>query len=230
MFAHDIAQLSAWEQHLWAGFNIVPDGKLCEELYLSQVAVRPANTEAIEITLLKLMDVFDQLFIKHTGHSIYIREVSDEDYERINRFHCRDHASLLCLAKDLVRVFLERLDLPLLRELAHITKSEKLGSIKLLERLLTQYTSEENARFRCSIFVGVYELRIGDAHPAESKIEDALHLAQINTSLSYLKQGTQLLVNFANALRMIVLLLQTHWETTPPSADEAIHPSPPTNH
>ena len=203
---------------------------MCEELYLSQVAVRPADTEAIEITFFKLMYVFDRLFIKHTGHSIYIREVSDEDYERINRFHCRDRASLLCLAKDLVRVFLERIDLSLLRELAHITKSEKLRSIKLLERLLAQYISEENARFRCSIFVGINELRIGDAHPAESKIEDALRLARINTSLSYLKQGTQLLVNFANALRNIGLILQTNWKTTPPSANEAVHPSPPTNH
>lgn len=176
------------------------------------------------------MYVFDRLFIKHTGHSIYIREVSDEDYERINRFHCRDRASLLYLAKDMVRVFLERLDLSLLRELTHITKSEKLGSIKLLERLLTQYTSEENARFRCSIFVGVYELRIGDAHPAESKIEDALRLARIDTSLSYLKQGTQLLVNFANALRTVGLILQTGWKTTPPSTDETAHPPPPTNH
>lgn len=230
VFAHDIAQLPTWEQHLWAGFNIVPDGKLCEELYLSQVAVQPADTEAIEITFFKLMYVFDRLFIKHTGHSIYIREVSDEDYERINRFHCRDRASLLCLAKDLVRVFLERLDLSLLRELTHIPKPEKLGSIKLLERLLTQCTSEENARYRCSIFVGVYELRIGDAHPAESKIEDALRLARIDTSLSYLKQGTQLLVNFANALRTVGLILQTSWKTTPPSTDEAVHPSAPTNH
>lgn len=70
--------------------NVVPDGKLCKELYLSQVAVRPADTEAIEITFFKLMYVFDRLFIKHTGRSIYTREVSDEDYERINRFHCRD--------------------------------------------------------------------------------------------------------------------------------------------
>lgn len=155
--------------------------------------------------------------------------MSDEDYERINRFHCRDRASLLCLAKDLVRVFLERLDLSLLRELAHISKPEKLGSIKLLERLLACCLSKEDAHSYCSIFAGVYEMRNCDAHSAESQIEDALRLAQIDTSLSYLKQGTQLLVNFANALRTVGLILQTSWKTTPPSTDEAVHPSPPTN-
>ena len=229
VFSHDIAQLPAWEQHLWAGFNIVPDGKLCDELYQAQVAVRPADTEAIEITLFKLMYVFDRLFIKHTGVNIYTREVSDEDYERINRFHCRDQASLLRLAKDLVRVFLERLNQPLLRELAHIPKSEKLGSIKLVERLLACYISSEGAHFRTSIFAGVYEMRNCDAHSAESKIEDALRLARIDTSLSYLKQGTQLLANFANALRTIGLILQNTWIPKTPTTETSTPQSPPTN-
>ena len=167
-----------------------------------------------------------RLFIKHTGVSIYTREVNDEDCEHTNRFHCRDHASLLCFAKDLVRVLLERLNLPLLRDLAHLTKPAKLGFIKLCERLLACYRSEEEIHDHSSIFVGVCELRICNAHPAESKVEDALRLAGVNMSLSYLKQGTQLLVNFANVLRTSSMIPQKEWQSTPPVARGTTTPHP----
>jgi hypothetical protein len=50
---------------------------------------------------------------------------------------------------------------------------------------------------------GVYDLRLADAHPTSSKVAEALALARINPSLSFLRQGEQLIYNFGSTLWMI---------------------------
>ena len=47
VYAYDVARLAAWEQHIWAANNIVPDGKVSNELLASQVKVQPASTHAV---------------------------------------------------------------------------------------------------------------------------------------------------------------------------------------
>lgn len=50
-------------------------------------------------------------------------------------------------------------------------------------------------------------MRLGDAHPTGSKIGDALELAGIDESSSYLRQGEQLIHNFRRSVWWIGKLL-----------------------
>jgi hypothetical protein len=55
--------------------------------------------------------------------------------------------------------------------------------------------------------VGAYEIRVGDAHPTGSKIGYAIKLAGIDESRSFMKQGEQLIFNFARSVWWIGKLL-----------------------
>jgi len=50
-------------------------------------------------------------------------------------------------------------------------------------------------------------MRVGDAHPTSSKIGDALKLAEIDESKSFLRQGEQLISNFGRSIWWIGKLL-----------------------
>lgn len=77
---------------------------------------------------------------------------------------------MLRLAKQLVRVFSNRLDVRELRKLSTHADKEKLGSIKLLQDVLAQTVGTDKARLVFGAIVGVYNIRVGDAHPTRSKI------------------------------------------------------------
>lgn len=51
---------------------------------------------------------------------------------------------------------------------------------------------EARAREVFAAIAGTYDMRLGDAHPTSSKIGEALKLAGIDTTASYLRQGEQL--------------------------------------
>jgi hypothetical protein len=55
--------------------------------------------------------------------------------------------------------------------------------------------------------VGAYEMRVGDAHPTGSKIGEALELAGVEESATFLKQGEQLIYNFGKSIWWIGKLL-----------------------
>jgi hypothetical protein len=48
VYAKDIALLPEWQQKVWAGYNVSPEGKVSEELLASQMKAKPANTRAPE--------------------------------------------------------------------------------------------------------------------------------------------------------------------------------------
>ena len=50
-------------------------------------------------------------------------------------------------------------------------------------------------------------MRLCDAHPTSSQIQESLKLAKIDSSLSYLKQGEQLISNYGQAILQIGKLL-----------------------
>ena len=118
----------------------------------------------------------------------------------ISRFVSKDQRSLLRLAKELVRVFSDRLDIRELRKLSTHSNKEKLGSNKLLEDVLAQKIGADKARRVFGPIVGAYNMRVGDAHPTSSKIGEALKLAGIDESKSYLRQGEQLISNFGQSI------------------------------
>ena len=208
VYAYDIARLAAWEQHVWAAHNVVPDGKVSSELLSSQVRAQPATTHAVEELLFKSMRMLEQGFRERLNVNLFTRDINDaEVMQHISRFASKDQASLLRLAKELVRVFSERLDVSALRKLSTHAKKNELGSNKLLEDVLAQKVGVDKAREIFGVIAGAYDMRIGDAHPTSSKIGDALKLAGVDDSQSFLKQGEQLISNFGQAVWWIGKLL-----------------------
>jgi len=201
VYAYDIAKLPAWEQFLWAAHNAAPEGKVSAELLASQVRARPADTRAAEELLFECMRLLEGEFRKDFDISLFSHEIDDaSSMQHIFRFASQDQASLLRLAKELVRVFSDRLDVRSLRKLSHHPEKEKLGSNKLLESILAKKAGDNRAREIFGVIAGAYDMRLGDAHPTSSKIGDALKLAGIDTTSSYLRQGEQLIRNFGQAV------------------------------
>ncbi len=208
VYAYDIARLPSWEQHIWAAQNVAPDGKVSNELLASQVKAQPASTHAVEELLFKVMAMLGRGFRQEFDISLYSHDIEQSEAMRhISRFASKDQASLLRLAKELVRVFSDRLDVRELRKLSTHPDKKKLGSNKLLEDILAQKIGADKARRVFGPIVGAYDMRVGDAHPTSSKIGDALKLAGIDESKSFLRQGEQLISNFGQSIWWIGKLL-----------------------
>ena len=208
IYAYDIARLAAWEQHVWAAHNVPPDGKVSGELLASQVRTEPASTHAVEELLFVSMRMLEKGFESRFGVNLFNHQIDDDSaMQQISRFHCRDQASLLRLAKEIIRVLSDRLNVRELRKLSSHAEKDKLGSNKLLQDVLAKQVGEERARQVFGSIVGAYDLRVGDAHPTSSKIGDALKLAGIDENRSYLRQGEQLIHNVGYSVWWIGKLL-----------------------
>lgn len=208
VYAYDVARLAAWEQQIWAAHNVVPDGRVSNELLAAQVRAQPASTDAVEEVLFKSMRMLEAGFRREWDITLFTHDIEDAAVtQHISRFVSKDQASLLTLAKELVRVFSDRLDKRALRKLSTHAEKEKLGSNKLLQDVLAQKIGAERARLIFGAIAGVYDMRVGDAHPTSSKIGDALKLAGIDESSSFLRQGEQLISNFGESVWWIGKLL-----------------------
>ena len=201
VYAYDITRLPAWEQFLWAASNVTPESKVSAELLASQVKTQPADTKAVEVMLFGCMRLLEVDFNKTFGVPLFSHEIDDAtSMQHISRFSSKDQASLLRLAKELIRIFSNRLDLRSLRKLSNHPDKKDLASNKLLQNILAQKVGEARAREVFAVIVGAYDMRLGDAHPTSSKISEALKLAGIDTAASYLRQGEQLIGNFGHAV------------------------------
>lgn len=208
VYAYDVARLAAWEQHTWAAHNVVPDGKVSNELLAAQVRTQPASTHAVEKLLFKSMRMLEAGFRQEFSISLFTHDIDDAAVmQQVSRFASKDQASLLRLAKELVRVFSDRLNVRELRKLSTHAEKEKLGSNKLLEDVLAQKVGTDKARYIFGAVAGAYDMRVGDAHPTGSKIGDALKLAGIDESSSFMRQGEQLIHNFGRSVWWIGKLL-----------------------
>jgi hypothetical protein len=208
VYAYDVVRLAAWEQHIWAAHNVVPDGKVSNELLAAQVKTQPASTHAVEDLLFKSMRMLEAGFRQGFNATLYTHDIDDAAaMQHVSRFASKDQASLLRLAKELVRVFSDRLDVRELRKLSTHAGKEKLGSNKLLQDVLAQKVGADRARLVFGAIAGAYDMRVGDAHPTGSHIGDALKLAGIDESGSFLRQGEQLIYNFGRSVWEIGKLL-----------------------
>lgn len=208
MYAYDIARLNAWEQRIWAAHNVVPDGKVSFELLAAQVKSQPASTHAVEEFLFKVMQMLEVGFRKKFDIPLFTHDIDDvEIMKDVSRFASQDKASLLKLAKELIRVFSDRINVCELRKLSSHADKEKIASNKLLQEVLAKKVGSDEARKIFGPIIGAYDMRLGDAHPTSSKIGDALKLAGIDESKSFLKQGEQLISNFGKSIFRIDKLL-----------------------
>lgn len=192
VYAKDIGMLPDWQQQIWAGHNIGPEGGVSEELLAAQMKARPADTQAPEAFLKHGLEQLRQASLNKIGESV-LRDHADiaDLVKRCHRFRPVEQGGLFALAKDLARLTADSFDVATLRR-AIPEKDTELGSLKLVERLIAGSTSKETARKMVGPLFGIYELRLADAHLAHSDLAESLKLAGVDSEAPLVFQGFQL--------------------------------------
>ena len=193
-YAYDVARLDEWERRIWAGFNVPPDGGVSLELTASQVYARPAETQAPEAFLAEALEAVDHEFKRRFGRSLVIEHAEKaEILSRTHRFRAVDLPGLLALAKDVARLTADSFDTKALKDALGLPKDDRTGSLKGLQSVLVGIIGADRARELMGPLVGVYDLRLGDAHLPSSKLNEALDLAELNGDIPVLQQARDLL-------------------------------------
>lgn len=136
VYAKDIGLLPDWQQQIWAGNNISPEGGVSSELLASQVRANPANTQPPEAFLAKGIEVVNQLAIQNLSIELFREHEAIPDLlKRTHRFRAIDEAGLYALAKDLARLIADSLDAEAMQSIVPPPKKTKWGSLKSLENL-----------------------------------------------------------------------------------------------
>jgi hypothetical protein len=194
VYAKDVALLPEWQQQVWAGYNSAPEGGVSEELLDSQVKAKPASTQAPEGYLLKGIEEVNQLSQSNLGISLFREHaIIPELVKKVHRFRAVDEAGLYALAKDIVRITIDRLDVTAMQGIVPPPKKTKWGSLKSLENLLASKIDPQVARSMTAALVGANELRHVDAHLPGSDIDTAFSLMGVDRSLPTIVQAYQLL-------------------------------------
>lgn len=209
VYAKDIGELPEWQQQIWAGYNIGPDGGVSSELLASQVNAEPADTQAPEAFLSKAIEEVKELSLKKLGIKIFRdHEAIPELLQKIHRFRAIDQASFYALAKDLARLIVDSIDTSAIQSIAPPPEGKTLGSIKSLENLLASRWDRNGIRKMTASFVGVYELRHADAHLPSNEIDDAFNLIQVDRSLPFIHQGHQMLHQVVSSMYGVIEVLK----------------------
>jgi hypothetical protein len=211
IYAKDVGYMPSWQQRVWSGFNIAPDGGVCRELLASQAEGVPVSTLAPEAFLQKARDQMDEVFLSRFGHKVFrshpgIREVLPS----CHRFRALDRPGLFELAKDLARITADDIDLKQLQRIVPLDPGEKSrGSLKSLERVIAKLTNKESAATSMAALFATYELRLADAHLASSETAESLRKLCLDTSLPYVLQGRDMLVSLVDALFVLAAIVQS---------------------
>jgi hypothetical protein len=204
VYAKDIGRLPLWQQRIWAGANMVPDGGVSAELLASQMKADPASTKAPEMRLRSTYDELNAEFQKLTGKPLFAPHHAIEGiFGRIHRFRALEITGVLELAKDLARVTVESMDGSALSVLAP-PPGQKPGSIKHLEGALQKGVSLDDARALTKVLVGINELRQADAHLPSSEFASAFFLVGVDHQAEPVAQGCQMLESLVGSLAEMV--------------------------
>lgn len=194
VYAKDIAILPEWQQKIWGGHNIGPDGGVCEELLASQIRAEPATTQAPESFLAKSVELLRTKTKAVFGVPLIRPHAQGPAIcEHCHRFRAIDMPGLFALAKDLARLTADSIDTAEIHKLLSFQKGDKTGSLKSLERLLATKVGPEIARQRLGPLVGIYELRLADAHLPGSEISDSFALVGIDIKAPPVHRGFQMI-------------------------------------
>ena len=211
-YAKAVALLPEWQQRVWAAHNANPEGKLSEELKASHVDAEPASTHAPEAFLTKELGRLQTL--AQAKLKITLRRQHDyiaELIPHIHRFRATDRKGLFALAKDLARITANDIDERQLQAIVAPPKGECWGSLKSLEKVLATKIDPADARAMLGPLVGVYELRLADAHLPSDDIDDAMRLVGVDDALPFVVQGYQLLHAAVAAIHQIGAVIEAKW-------------------
>ena len=212
VYAKDIGLLPEWQQRIWAGFNIGPEGGVSTELLASQVRADPADTKAPEEYLeygIKEINIFSK---EKLGISLFREhELLPELLKKTHRFRAIDDFGLFALAKDIARLTADNLDTEEIQRIAPPPPKTQWRSLKSLENLLALKIDSKQARLITGGLVGAYELRNADAHLPGKNFQEAIDLLHINRNLPTVIQGYQLIHTCVSSLYLIIEVLK-RWD------------------
>lgn len=213
VYAKDIALLPDWQQKIWAGYNVGPEGKVSEELLASQMRARPAKTQAPEKFLSEAIEELNKTFQKRFGLPLFRKHQAQESIlSQTHRFRATDQAGLFSLAKDLTRLTAESMSEAALKKTVRPPPEKRWRSLRLLEEVLARDIEADRARSLLTPLVGIYELRLDDAHLPSQDINEALKKAGVNKEQPPVFQGHSLLYSCVSSLRSIAKVLEGHDE------------------
>jgi hypothetical protein len=185
------------------------------ELLAAQANGIPAETQAPEAYLPSVFGLLNEATTARFQFRLF-REHSD--FESLiavtHRFRAIDQTGLFSLAKDLARLTADGIDSSAIQKVVLPPKGERWGSLKSLEKLVASLIGADQARSLLGPLVGVYELRLADAHLAGSEIDEAFELAGVDRSKPFVLQGFDLLDSGVSALHAILDVLK---EARPPA-------------
>jgi hypothetical protein len=199
-YASDVACLPLWQKRLWSAHNVSPDSAVSSELLQAQMRAQPARTQAAEEALPYMMEVLDELCERWAGGPLFQPHAATGSILRsVHRFRATNEQGLLALAKDITRVAVDRIETKWLQTIAPPGK-DQWRSIKSLEMALATIVPHDEARSMLSPLVGVYQLRLGDAHLPSSEIEQAFALIGLDRAAPTIIQGQRMLEAVCNVL------------------------------
>lgn len=210
VFAKDIGGLQGWEQRLWSAHNVAPDGGVSNELFASQMDVNPADTIAPEMELSGKIDCLNAIFTaKYQVPLLRDHESIPILLHRAHRFQAAEADGLLKLSKELTLLFMERVYVDNVVNTINLPKvGQKLGSLKVLEKLVAKCCSKAVAKEMMAPLFGIYDLRLADAHLGSGLIASGKARANVDDTAPSAMQGRQLLKAFIDTLQEIASAIQ----------------------
>ncbi|WP_285404280.1 hypothetical protein [Luteibacter sp. ME-Dv--P-043b] len=211
VYAYDVAHLPPWQQRIWIGHNVTPEGGVSEELFAAQWRAQPAGTSAPEARFVSAWHRVNEFVTAWCGAPLFrAHEANESIFRTIHRFRVTDRDSLLSLAKDIARLTADGIDIGSLRSVITPPSGTTWRTLAHLEQALATVTDAAQARSTLTALVGVYELRLGDAHLPSGKLHEAYVLAGVDSEAGPLEQARQLIDGAATSLERIVALVNDH--------------------
>lgn len=210
VYAEDISILPVWQQIIWSGFNISPEGGVSRELLMAQVDAEPASTKAPEAFLSREYKRLNKLFISSFGIPLFRNQKEVEElFPKIHRFRSLSEDGFYSLAKDLARITADAIYTKEIQKQLINLSEEKWGSLKTLQYFLIQKlgAEEEKAKKLMAPLFGIYEMRQVDAHLKDATKDDSLTKLGISQELPPLFRGEAMLDKFVKTLCVIQSIL-----------------------
>jgi hypothetical protein len=208
VYAYDIAKQPVWQQRIWAGYNIAPEGGVSGELLSSQVRAIVAETKSPEAVLPEVLQALDELFEHAIGTPLFRAHADTAKLMKyISRFRALEPDGLFALAKDLMRIVADRIDHVSLQKVAPPPKGVTWRSLKSLEGYLATIISADDARRVMGPLAGAYDLRVADAHPPGEDLDKAYQLARVAPNAKLLDQGFRLIASVVSVLMNIANIM-----------------------
>ena len=110
-----------------------------------------------------------------------------------HRFRATDTAGLRSLAKDVARLTADSFDAQLCLTLVPAPNGITLKGNKAVQNLVATRIGVAEAKTLMGPLVGIYDLRLSDAHLPSSQVHEAMDLVGLSDEAPFVNQGLELL-------------------------------------